>query len=231
MPLPLVQVQNPRPLPPFWYLPGLRLGLSALTPSPITLASALSSPHLPGPRQSSRSSASAIRARTVGRGDAAAMAATGGLEGRRAHFQPLHERTELGGTGVQARGRSLHSSWGGTCWPGAEPTGRGPSCRSEPHRVPHRPHPGHAGCPCTGAPPLGSKATDARHAGATEGGRGQGKGWGDGPPGPSSGFSPSSPSAAAYWMARSPAFASALVLPFHPISLPPGLRALLGLGF
>lgn len=96
---------------------------------------------------------------------------------------------------MQASGRSLHSSRGGTCWPGAEPTGRGPSCRSEPHRVPHRPHPGHGGCPSTGAPPLGSKATDARHAGATEGRRGQGKGWGDGPPGPSSGFSPSSPSA------------------------------------
>ena len=50
----------------------------------------------------------------------------------------------------------------------------------------------------TGAPSLGCKATDARDAGATDGRRGQGKGWGDGLPGPSSGFSPLFPSRPAW---------------------------------
>lgn len=49
--------------------------------SPITLPCSLASPHLPGPRHNSRNRASAVTARTAGRGEEAAMAAPGGQEG------------------------------------------------------------------------------------------------------------------------------------------------------
>lgn len=169
---------------PYHPLVLARARVGSLRPHSITdlRPRALPSPHLPGPRHSSRSSASAVRARTVGRAEEAAMAAAGGQEGDARTASRRARGLGEGGQGRRQAGAPYIPA-------GAGPAGRAPSQRAAGQAAARSATEPRA--PCTPLTPTAAPRLQG-HGRARR--RAQGKGWGDGLPGPSSGFSPAFPS-------------------------------------